>query len=63
MLVYIIGVSYPWGLNGSTYIGVKGSTYLEDFFGISVKWMIVKCGGFSWVRWEWIIWEFFLKVR
>ena len=36
-------------------LGGKGLTYLEEFFGISVKWMIDECGGCSWVRWEWSI--------
>ena len=39
----------------------KGYTNLEEFLGISVKWMIDQCGECSWVRWKWGIWEFSFK--
>ena len=48
---------HHWGLNGSTYIEGKK----VDIFGISMKWMIDKCAGCSWVRWEWGIWDFFKR--
>ena len=54
-------VFHHWGRNGSMYVFGKRVGIFVGNLSYSVKWMIYKCGGCSWFRWEWGIWEFSVK--